>query len=161
LFSVIQGEDVKEYFDDDDEISSISTMSYEELLQSDLLLYDNLNDSQILAFTKKITKHQIYLLKYLYPLVDFNELIKSTNSNSTIDLLSPLLQELIVIENVYLNSIIKSKNRDTLRGSTIIPDYLLVNKSAKDGDDVIKIVEPRINNYIQLIQSFLSQISSK
>jgi hypothetical protein len=155
LFTVLQDDDMKSYFEDDNDISSLSSMPIEDLLQSDLTLYDNLDHNETLAFTKKITNHRIYILKSLYPLINWNEINENRDSDLTKNTISPLLQELLILENEYLNCIIKSKTRDTVRGSTIIPDYIQVNKSAKDGDDVIKVIKPKINNYIEKINAYL------
>ena len=100
-------------------------MTIEELIQSELNIYDNLDNNDILNYTRKCTKHRILLLKRLYPLTDFCQKEMPLNLKQE---LRALLQHLIALENDYINSIKKAKNRDTIRGSTIIPDYILVNK---------------------------------
>lgn len=151
----MQDINIKSYFEDYNDFSSLSSLSIEDLLQLDLSLYDNIDSNEILAFAKKITSHRIFILKSLYPLINFNDLIENPISDLTKKSISPLLQELVGLEKGYLNAIIKSKTRDNVRGSTIIPDYTLVNKSAKDGDDVIKVVEPKINSFIEKIKEYL------
>ena len=67
-----------------------------------------------------------------------------------------LLHHLIKLENDYINAIKKAKNRDTIRGCTIISDYKMVNKSSKEGDDVIIYIESKLGNYIHQIQCYIN-----
>jgi len=156
LFNILQLDDRLTYFEDDQSLLSLSNMTIEELIQSELNIYDNLDNNDILNYTRKFTKHRILLLKRLYPLTDFCQLCQKEMPLNLKQELRALLQHLIALENDYINSIKKAKNRDTIRGSTIIPDYILVNKSANDGDDVIKYVEQKNGDYVNRIQSYIN-----
>ena len=50
----------------------------------------------------------------------------------------PLLAKLVTLEIEYATAVEESKQRDTDRGKEIIPDYLDVNASAKNGDAIVK-----------------------
>ena len=156
LFNILQLDDRLTYFEDDQSLLSLSNMTIEELIQSELNIYDNLDNNDILNYTRKCTKHRILLLKRLYPLTDFCQLRQKEMPLNLKQELRALLQHLIALENDYINSIKKAKNRDTIRGSTIIPDYILVNKSANHSDDVIKYVEQKNGDYVNRIQSYIN-----
>ena len=65
----MQLDDRLTYFEEDDEtLLSLSNMTIEELMQSELNIYDNLDNNDILNYTKK---HRIILLKRLYPQIDY------------------------------------------------------------------------------------------